>query len=182
MISNVPEEMTDGRVTLRRYRYADAAALKESTTASHEHLRGYMSWSAELPTDSSVSEFLKLAVDDFRDGGNANYAITLAADGMYVGSCGLHDRMGPGSLEIGYWVDVRHVRQGVATAAARLLTDTCFEIGLNEVYIRCDVSNEASAAIPRRLGFTLHQTRAKESLAEKETGEEMVWVLRRSTD
>jgi RimJ/RimL family protein N-acetyltransferase len=182
MIESLPEVLTGPDVTLRRYRLTDAEILKESIATSQEHLRRYMPWAIEPPTDESVMDFLKPSVESFRTDNNANYAITRTDDGLYVGGCGLHDRVGPGVLEIGYWVDVRHVRRGVATAAARLLTEAAFGLGVEQVIIRCDVSNQASAGVPRRLGYTLREVRAKESLAPGETGQEMVWVKLRTDD
>ena len=179
LIGALPESMGDAGITLRRYRYEDAAALLESTTVSHEHLRGYMPFAAELPTDGSVADFIRASVDRFRNDGNANYAITRTDDDAYLGSCGIHDRVGAGALEIGYWVDVRYVRCGIATAAARLLTDACFDVGADRVVIRCDVTNEASAAVARRLGYELDEVRPCEAIAPSQTGEEMVWVKRR---
>jgi RimJ/RimL family protein N-acetyltransferase len=181
MIESLPERLTDGTVTLRRYELDDAAALKESTETSHEHLRGFMPFAAQLPTDESVMGFIKPSVEDFRRDGNANYAITRTDDGTYLGSCGIHDRVGPGALEIGYWVDIRHIRRGIATAAARLLTDACFAAGADRVVIRCDVTNDASAAVARRLGFELAEVRPCEAIAPSQTGEEMVWLKVTST-
>ena len=40
-----------------------------------------------------------------------------------LGICGLHARLGPGALEIGYWVDVRRTRQGITTLAAAALSE-----------------------------------------------------------
>ena len=53
------------------------------------------------------------------------YGVFLA-DGSVVGGCGLHRRIGPSALEIGYWVHVAHTRRGIATAAAGALTAVGF--------------------------------------------------------
>jgi RimJ/RimL family protein N-acetyltransferase len=178
MIDRVPEVLADSAITLRRYRLEDAGTLKESSTVSHEHLRQYMPWALEMPTDGSVVSFIKEAAEDFRTSGNANFAITRTEDGAYVGGCGIHDRVGPGALEIGYWVDVRHLRQGIATATARLLTYACFAAGVERVELHCDVSNEASASIARRLGYTLREVQERKPLAASETDHQLVWVKR----
>jgi RimJ/RimL family protein N-acetyltransferase len=182
MIDSVPEVLAGPSITLRRYRLTDAAALKESALVSHEHLRRYMPWAMERPTDDSVMDFVRSAAEEFRTSGNANYAITRTSDGAYLGGCGIHDRVGPGALEIGYWVDVRHVRQGITTAAAQMLTDACFAAGVDRVVIRCDPTNEASVRVARALGFELVEVRVRdEILAASETGETMVWAKHRGT-
>jgi RimJ/RimL family protein N-acetyltransferase len=43
--------------------------------------------------------------------------------GLLLRVCGLHTRLGAHRLEIGYWVDVRHTRRGVATLARAALTE-----------------------------------------------------------
>ncbi len=178
MIDRVPEILAGPVVTLRRYRLEDAEALKESSTVSHEHLRRYMPWALELPTDASVMDFIKEAAEDFRTSGNANFAITRSEDEAYVGGCGIHDRVGPGALEIGYWVDVRHLKRGIATTTARLLTEACFAVGVERVELHCDLSNEGSASVARRLGYTLQEVREREPHALSETNQMMVWVKR----
>jgi RimJ/RimL family protein N-acetyltransferase len=170
----LPEVLTDGSLVLQRYRLDDVGALKESSAASQDHLIGYMPWASEPPTDESALQFVTEAADGFCVSGNANYA--MIRDGSYVGSCGIHDRVGPGALEIGYWVDVRHTRNGIATAAARLLTEACFDAGVERVVIRCDASNDASANVARRLGYELVDVRDRAAEAPSETGREMVWV------
>src|SRR6266496_1945527 len=75
--------------------------------------------------------------------------------GELAGSCGLMARVGPGGLEIGYWVHVGHIRRGLATAAAAALAAEAFTLpGIDRVEIVHDEENVASGRIPRKLGFT----------------------------
>lgn len=175
-----PEELAGGPVRLRRYRLSDAEALKEAIAASFEHLHGWMPWAKEPPTDRSVLEYLGPATERFGGHANADYAITLSEDGRYVGGCGLMPRVGDGGLEIGYWVDVRHVGRGIATEAARLLTGAALALdGVTRVEIHCDQANVRSAAIPRRLGFRLDRVETSDVEAPLEVGRRMVWIAER---
>ena len=64
-------------------------------------------------------------------------------------------RIGPGGLEIGYWVHAGHLRRGLATAATSALIAEAFTLpGTTRVEIRHDELNVASGGIPRKLGFT----------------------------
>ena len=50
------------------------------------------------------------------------------------------------------------------------------------VEIHCDEANVRSAAVPRRLGYTLAELRDKPPATPAERGREMVWIRRRATD
>jgi RimJ/RimL family protein N-acetyltransferase len=139
-----------------------------------------MPWAAAPPTDASVLEFLTPSVESFGGSAPANYAITRAGDGAYLGGCGLMPRVGEGALEIGYWVDVRHTGRGIGTEAARLLTAAALALeGVERVEIHCDEANVASAAIPRRLGYRLERVEDGEPEAPLELGRSMIWVAER---
>ncbi|QNK80094.1 GNAT family N-acetyltransferase [Nakamurella sp. PAMC28650] len=98
-----------------------------------------------------------------------------------IGSAGLHRRVGPSGLEIGYWVDRDHLRQGVATATARALTDLAFTVdGIDSVQISHDATNLASAGVPFQLGYDRlpnHPSIAQPGTAG--SGVEGVWLVRR---
>lgn len=96
-----------------------------------------------------------------------------------MGGTGLHPRVGPGALEIGYWISVRHVGRGYATEAAAALTRVAFEVhGVERMEIRCDPRNEASAAVPRKLGYTHEATlRARVLGVDGTLNPGMIWTL-----
>ena len=72
-----------------------------------------------------------------------------------VGGTGLHPRGGDGSLEIGYWVAVDAIGQGIATEVTAVLTRVGIEIvGLDRVDLQIEPSNERSVNVARKLGFT----------------------------
>ena len=76
-----------------------------------------------------------------------------------LGGTGLHPRIGPGGLELGYWIRASATRQGIATEASAALTRAGFEVcGADRIEIRIDPRNEASFGIPRKLGFVEEAT------------------------
>jgi RimJ/RimL family protein N-acetyltransferase len=173
----VPEEIDVGAhgLVLRRWRMADADALFAAIAPSLPELRRFMPWAMEEPTVASVSAFLEDVV------GGPSPGFGLFEAGEVVGGCGLHDRRGPGILEIGYWVRSDRTGRGYATAVARALTGVAFECFplIDRMEIRCDPANLASAAIPPKLGYRLDRTEAVEVEAEAQTGQQQVWVLDR---
>ncbi len=100
---------------------------------------------------------------------------------VVVGGCGLHRRLGPDGLEIGYWVHTAHVRRRYATSAAAMLTSVAFSFPeIQRVEIHCDRANHASQGVPRGLGFSLVGQRPKSVQAPNETGLQDVWRVTRS--
>ena len=97
-----------------------------------------------------------------------------------AGGCGLHHRLGPGGLEIGYWTHPAFLRIGIATSAARLLTQAAFaRADITHVEIHHDKANTASAGIPRKLGFELIREIADEPQAPSSNGTSCEWQLTR---
>src|SRR5690606_24138078 len=149
-----PETVTTDRLVLRTWRHDDVDALGAAVAASLEHLRPWMPWVAGEPLDRNerlavIAGFARARAAD----GDTTYGAFLRATGEVVGGTGLHVRRGPGTLEIGYWVHVDHVRRGYATELAAALTTTALALpGVHHVEIHHDRANAASEAVPRRLG------------------------------
>jgi RimJ/RimL family protein N-acetyltransferase len=96
-----------------------------------------------------------------------------------LGSTGLHTRRGPQAREIGYWIHVDHVGQGYATEASAALTKVAFKIdGMDRVEIHCDPANLASAAVPKKLGYTHEATlRRRSHWDDGKIEDSMIWTL-----
>jgi ribosomal-protein-serine acetyltransferase len=174
-----PDEVIEhGPVTLRRYRPDDLGALLQVTIASAEHLRPWMPW-AENMDPGAEAGFLAQAERDWEDGTAYNYKIM--AEDTLVGGIGLMARIGPGGLEIGYWVRQDRTRRGLATAAAAALVAQAFRLpGVDRVEIVHDELNVASSGIPRKLGFTEVGRRPIDPVPAAGTGIGVVWRLLRS--
>jgi RimJ/RimL family protein N-acetyltransferase len=94
-----------------------------------------------------------------------------------IGGFGLHRRIGPGGIEIGYWVHVDYAGQGYATTAAQALTQAGLALDdVTRVEIHTDEANVKSAAIPRRLGYRLDRVFEREPEAPAECGRIQVWI------
>jgi RimJ/RimL family protein N-acetyltransferase len=171
-----PDELIEhGPVTLRRYREGDVDAVFAAVTASLDHLRPWMPWAAEY-SRQSAEEYLDGSVRSWEDGTEYNYAILAA--GTLAGSTGLMARIGPGGLEIGYWVHRDWTRRGLATAAAAALVDQAFRLpGVDRIEIVHDELNLASGKIPRKLGFTEIERRPLDPPPAAGTGFGVVWRL-----
>jgi RimJ/RimL family protein N-acetyltransferase len=177
----LPAEQIDaGLVVLRRTCYEDAAELARAVGESLEHLKPWMSWATPDAGELDSQRQRIARARALWDQGDCMYVARSAGDGVVVGGCGLHRRVGPGGIEIGYWVHVRYTGRGYATTAAEALTKAALALpDIERVEIHCDQANVRSQSIPRRLGYRLDRIEDCETLAPAEEGKRMVWVLDR---
>ena len=172
-------EIVRGDLVIRAWQAADADELAQVVTGSLDHLRPFMPWIAQEP--KSVEDRRNLIAQwrsDEAGGGDQVRGVFL--DGVIVGGAGLHRRIGPGGLEIGYWVQKGFVRRGIATAIARSLTDAAFaQPDVDRVEIHHDIANNASSGIPRGLGYHLVGPEPQPIQAPAETGVHCIWRVTR---
>jgi ribosomal-protein-serine acetyltransferase len=113
------------------------------------------------------------------EGTEYGYAI-FTATGDLIGSIGLMSRMGPGTLEIGYWLRTPLAGRGHMTAAVTALTEVAFALpGIDRVVIRHDPANGASAAVAAKAGFTVADPTDRDRLAPGGMGNDVIRERRR---
>jgi RimJ/RimL family protein N-acetyltransferase len=180
MVVAAPSPVHCGPITLVVERPDSAAAVADAINESLEHLRPWMVWAQRETTAQEQAMRLAVSVEQAQAGGDWSFIITEASTGRVVGGCGLHRRGDDDIIDVGYWVHVDHTGRGFVTHAAAALTRLGFEVLARRVVrITCDEANVASAAVPRRLGFTHVTSRTEHRAAPSDTGRTMVWELRR---
>ena len=143
------------RLVVRWWKDDDAPLLRDAVDSSLEHLRPWMPWAADEPSSMDVTR-QRMAVwrANAEVGDDFYYGIFDADESRVLGATGHHTRVGPGVLEIGYWVRADSVRRGIATEVSRALTTAGLAVpGIDRIQIHCDVRNERSRRIPERLGY-----------------------------
>jgi RimJ/RimL family protein N-acetyltransferase len=183
-VGNPPEEVTSSSLLIRRVRTADAPAIAAAVQVSLEHLRPWMPWASREAADSRAQLARVAEADELWESGTGFiYSVLLAGSGTLVGEIGLHRRPRDGGIEIGYWIDVRHSGRGLGTEAAGALTPVALALpGATRAEIHCDDANQASAAIPRKLGYRLDRIDDHEPEAPGERGRRMIWVMDRPAE
>jgi len=176
-------ELADG-ITLRWFNVDDADAIARAVCESLDHLKPWMPWADAQSADAEFQRGrLQNQPQQRARAEEWQYGI-FDADGerALLGSIGLMTRRGPGTLEIGYWLHVDAGRRGVATNAARALTDVGMQMrDIDRMLITCDEANARSAAIPARLGYKLERVEQRQPEAPGESGRLQLWVLRTRT-
>ncbi|HEX6769348.1 MAG TPA: GNAT family protein [Candidatus Binatia bacterium] len=177
--SNPAYRIETKRLVVRCYNPSDAPLLAESVTESVEHLRPWMPWAHSEPEPIEEKyQRLKLFRGHFDLGENFTYGIFNLQETKLIGGTGLHTRLGERQLEIGYWIHKDFINQGLVTESTAALVKVALELMLvHRLEIHCDPGNFASAAIPRKLGFTHEGTlRAKTPFLDR-WSDSMIWGL-----
>jgi ribosomal-protein-serine acetyltransferase len=175
LVERLPERIEADGLLLRRWIVDDAEPLQRLVAENDEHLRPWMPWMAKEPMSfADRVALLGRWGDEWKDGGDV--LLGVFRKGELAGSCGLHRRIGPGGLELGYWIAKNRLRQGLATAVARALTEAALAVpGVEQVEIHHDRDNKASASIPAKLGYEFVAERSSTAKAPAESGVEWVW-------
>ena len=144
--------LSDGGVTLRPWRVADAALM--AAACADPDIALYCMMPAGY-TEAMARDFIADAPRAWSQEGWLHLALTPEGDDEPVGAVGALavDRASSGA-ELGYWVMPEFRRRGLARAGVSLVTDWAFEtLGLRRMAIGTMVGNVPSRRIARALGY-----------------------------
>jgi RimJ/RimL family protein N-acetyltransferase len=170
-----PPQMVDaGRLVLKRWEPAWAEQTATAVLESLPELKPFLPWATDDYTVEDSRGFLEMSVADWAKGTAFNYGI-FTAGGEILGGIGMMTRMGPGVLELGYWLRTSQTGRGYMTEAVEALTRVAFTLpGIERVAIRHDVTNAASAAVAVKAGFVEVTRIEREPKAPGETGTDLI--------
>jgi len=155
-----PYAIRTSRLTIRCWEPRDAPLLKDALDTSLDHLRPWMPWAADEPQPLERKvDLLQVFRGNFDLGEDFVYGVFTRDEAEVVGGSGLHTRVGPGALEIGYWIRASRIGSGLAQEATAALTLVAFRVcSVDRVEIHVDPANERSLRVPRALGFAEEAT------------------------
>ena len=178
----LPTSLQTSRLLLRPWAETDEATLQAALGESVAQLLPWIPWAtATTPTNEESRALIRRWIRERETGVNCIYAMFERAGTRLVGGVGLYNRVGPGALEIGYWVRTGAAGAGYATEASAALTRAGFALsGIERLEIHIDPRNAPSRRVPEKLGYSLRETRSGDRGQEGETADTMVFVLART--
>jgi ribosomal-protein-serine acetyltransferase len=120
-----------------------------------EKLGEWLPWVYQTHAPEDILENLRERVEEFNNKKSA--AFYLEHRDVIVGSIGFVRLNSEKQIgEIGYWLDSQYQGRGFITLAVQTCIEYGFnDLGLNKIIIRCAKENEKSAAVAKRLNFSL---------------------------
>jgi len=178
----LPASLQTSRLLLRPWVRTDEIALQAALGESVAQLLPWIPWATPAaPTNEESRALIQRWIGEREAGVNFIYAMFERAGTRLVGGVGLYNRVGPGALEIGYWVRTAAAGAGYATEASAALTSAGFALpGIERMEIHIDPRNAPSRRVPEKLGYSLLEVRSADRVREGVTGDTMVCVLART--
>jgi len=181
--ATVPAEIRTAGLTLRPWRAEDAALLEPVLATNWEHLGPWIPRRiAEHAPVPMLAERLAGFAADFDADREWRYGMFSTDERTLLGEVALFPRSESGRVqyadadrvELGYWLRSDMTGQGFVTEAARAVLAVAAKLPqVSRIEIRCDSRNLPSAAVPRRLGFSLATSIPTPA---RSPGELQVWV------
>jgi RimJ/RimL family protein N-acetyltransferase len=130
--------------------------MNAAISVNLDHLRPWMPWALHEPIgEDKRIEWLRTQRGHFDLGGDYFFGIFNKDESRMLGGTGLKMVGDPDEREIGYWIDVAHLQQGLATEISAALIRIGFELEqLSTITIRVLPDNLPSARVPEKLGFS----------------------------
>lgn len=187
VLMSVPTEIRTSRFLLRPWRAGDAPELLPVLEANRAHLGPWIPARVSTPVPIPDLERRLAGFEaDFAASREWRYGMFSPDGARVLGEIGLYTRDAAGRVpypeatcvELGYWLRADATGQGLIVEASKVVLGEAAKLArLSHAEIRCDARNAPSAAIPKRLGFTLAETVARPGVSpQAEPIELQVWI------
>jgi RimJ/RimL family protein N-acetyltransferase len=146
--------LSDGTVLLRPHRLEDCDAMYAAVTESIPEISRWLPWCHAGYSRDETAGFIKLAGAAWDDLIHYPFAVLAAKDGAFLGGIAINHIAKPNRLaNLGYWVRTSRTRQGIASAAVRLVSQHAFgTLGLTRLEIACIPTNTSSRRVAEKVG------------------------------
>jgi len=150
----VRELLVNSDISLRILTLRHAPAIYQAIDQNRSFLRRWLPFVDATKSEKDTLSFVQSIVDDLE---RRQEVFTVWYQKEFAGLLGLKDiDYLNRKLEIGYWLIEKMTHSGIITQSVEKLIEFIFlTLEMNRIQIRCGLGNQASSAIPRRLGFVL---------------------------
>lgn len=143
------------RLKLRALAEADAAALFEAVSSSHDELKRRLRWASSVKSEADCLDFIRSCAAQAGRGDSQVFAVIEVRKNRPAGVAALQHMLDtPGLAEISLWIRTDRQGKGYAFESGKLLTAHAFRgDALQRLFARIDPGNRAARKVLKRLGF-----------------------------
>ncbi|HNW45336.1 MAG TPA: GNAT family protein [Elusimicrobiales bacterium] len=172
-----PELIVSPRLELRKHGAELAETMYRYVDQDRARLRVFLPWVDKTLSEEDEAAYIKITHATWEKGTFFDYGIFERETGTYMGNAGVHNiAWHHDRCEFGYWILGRFEGKGFVSEAVSALEKVCAGLGFHRLEIRCDSGNPRSAAVPRRLGYSLDGTLKEDTLAHGRYTDTMVFA------
>ena len=176
----IPTEISDGIIAIRTHQPRDVHPYFEAARESIPEVSHHLPWLHQEYSIEEARMWIEKTVPSlWEQQSKYHFAITDAVTGSILGGCGLDEvNWTNQTANLGYWVRTSRTRQGVATAASRLLARFGFEqLRLKRIDVATLVENVPSVRVIEKLNPSEKKQVKNSSSAEKDASDTIVSSL-----
>ncbi|HKJ17078.1 MAG TPA: GNAT family N-acetyltransferase [Xanthomonadales bacterium] len=164
------------RLRLRCWSPEDAPQLRAALDKSDQYLRPWIPFMKDEPRSMlETVNWIRELRAFFDRSENFRFGV-FSKDGQLIGENMLLSRAGPNALEIGYLTHLGFEGHGYATEATSAMVRLAFDVyKAHRLEIHHAGDNQASGAIPRRLGF-IHEATLRDHMDDTEGELHDAWI------
>ena len=172
-------ELSNGKITIRRYKDSDVEALFDAVSESIPELQPWMPWCNENYGLVDSGGWVLSRKQAWQDGDEYSFVITDAKADTFIGGVGLNLlREEKKVANLGYWVRTSHRGRGIAARAAILAAQLGFrELNLRRIEIIAAVGNTASQRAAEKAGAKREGTLRQGLIISDQTHDAILYSL-----
>jgi ribosomal-protein-serine acetyltransferase len=148
--------VTDGRISIRKYRNGDEFALYEALRESIVELTRWGFYRVDFTMQDAVNDVAS-RITTWTAGEAYTFLIEELPGPVFLGNCRIEElELERNHASLGWWVRTSKTGKGIATAAGRLVAQAAFEeLGLSSLSIYTNADNTASRRVAEKIGAAL---------------------------
>ena len=147
------DTLTNGHISLRKYRPGDELALLEGIRESEKELTRWGFYHPGFSLENAEKDVLD-RVNSWTEEHSYTFLIEELPGPMFVGNCTINElELEKNQAALGWWVRTSKTGRGIATAAGRLVAQAAFEdLKLTSLNVYTNANNWASRRVAEKIG------------------------------
>lgn len=155
--------VTDGRISIRKYRTGDEFALYDAIRESIVELTRWGFYRVGFTMEDALIDVAS-RITTWTAGQAYTFLIEELPGRVFIGNCRIEElELERNHASLGWWVRTSKTGKGIATAAGRLVAQAAFEdLGVSSLSIYTNAENLASRRVAEKIGAVLERIKPED--------------------